>query len=448
MEFVVILGAGESGNGAAILAKQKGYGVWVSDFGVIKEKYKKELTAFGIDFEENGHDEAKILQADIIVKSPGIPEKAPIIKKLRAENKTIISEIEWAYRFIGDSKIVAITGSNGKSTTTVLTYDVFKKAGYDTALVGNIGISFAKQVALNPVQWYIIEVSSFQLDDIVTFRPFVAVLLNITPDHLDRYNYDFDEYVRSKFNIFKNQKPTDYAVINVDDPSIQKQLTQTKLNSQLLSITMNEKLFNNKDGALFKNNNIEVKHNNESYKQSVDDMLIKGQHNTYNTMAAGISAKVAGIRNEFLRESFATFNGLEHRLEYVATVRGVEFINDSKGTNLNSVWYALESMDKKVILILGGQDKGNDYNEIMDLVQEKVKAIVCLGINNELIHNAFQSVIHNIVDTQSATDAVQAAYYLATEGDVVLLSPGCASFDLFKNFEDRGEQFKKAVREL
>ena len=447
-ELVVILGAGESGNGAAILAKKQGYDVWVSDYGNIKDTYKKELLSWEIPFEEQGHDEAKILQANLVVKSPGIPEKAPVVRKIREKGIKIISEIEWAYRFINNSKIIAITGSNGKSTTTTLAYDVFVKAGLDAALVGNIGISFAKRVALQPADWYIIEVSSFQLDDIETFRPDIAVLLNITPDHLDRYNHNYDEYIQAKFNIFKNQEAADYAVINVDDPVIQAKLTETKIHSQLLTITMNEKLFNQKNGALFKNDNIQINVNDENFQQSINDLMIKGKHNYYNTMAAGISAKAAGIRNEFLRESFSTFNGLDHRLEYVATVGGVEFINDSKGTNLNSVWYALESMTKDVVLILGGQDKGNDYNEIMDLVKEKVKAIVCLGVNNDLIHQAFDNVVTDIVDTRSAKDAVKTAYFLAKEGDVVLLSPGCASFDLFRNFEDRGEQFKIAVREL
>lgn len=447
-ELVVILGAGESGNGAAILAKKQGYDVWVSDYGNIKNTYKNELLSWEIPFEEQGHDEAKILQANLVVKSPGIPEKAPVVRKIREKGIKIISEIEWAYRFTGNSRIVAITGSNGKSTTTTLTHDVFVKAGLDAALVGNIGISFAKRVALQPADWYIIEVSSFQLDDIETFRPDIAVLLNITPDHLDRYNYNYDEYIQAKFNIFKNQEAADYAVINVDDPVIQAKLTETKIHSQLLTITMNEKLFNQKNGALFKNDNIQINVNDENFQQSINDLMIKGKHNYYNTMAAGISAKAAGIRNAFLRESFSTFNGLDHRLEYVATVGGVEFINDSKGTNLNSVWYALESMTKDVVLILGGQDKGNDYNEIMDLVKEKVKAIVCLGVNNDLIHQAFDNVVTDIVDTRSAKDAVKTAYFLAKEGDVVLLSPGCASFDLFKNFEDRGEQFKIAVREL
>lgn len=448
-EKIVVLGAGESGNGAAILAKVKGFEVFVSDFGSIKPQYEKELQLYQIPYEQGGHSLDKILEAGLVIKSPGIPHKATIVQQIIAADIPIISEIEWAFKFKGESKIVAITGSNGKSTCTTLTHHIFEKAKLDAALVGNIGISFAKRVAEKPADWYIIEVSSFQLDDIKTFRPDIAILLNITPDHLDRYNNDFEQYKQSKFKIFQNQLPTDFSIVNIDDPNIQNQLTQTKLHSQFLTFSMNENLFDQNDGALFKNDKIQIKlDDKEEFTQSINDLMIKGKHNIYNTMAAGISAKAAGIRNEFLRESFATFNGLEHRLEFVASVRGVEFINDSKGTNLNSVWYALESMTKNVVLILGGQDKGNDYNEIMDLVQEKVRAIVCLGLNNEPIVKAFQNVVPHIVETQSATDAVKAAYSLANEGEVVLLSPGCASFDLFENFEDRGAQFKKAVKEL
>ncbi len=449
MKKIVVLGAGESGNGAAILAHVKGYDVFVSEFGIIKDVYKEELKQYGISFEEGGHTYDKIREGDIIVKSPGIPEKAPIIIALRAENKEIISEIEWGYRFVNDSKIVAITGSNGKSTTTALTYHLFKNANLDVSMVGNIGISFAKQVALQPTTWYIIEVSSFQLDDITSFKPDIAILLNITPDHLDRYHYNINEYAAAKFNIIRYQTAQDYFIYNIDDPITVEHLNQYTIKSKQLCITMNNEAFlNDHDGAFKDNNSINIKIQDESMAQSIDDLVVRGKHNIYNTMAAGISAKVAGIRNELLRESFSTFNGLEHRLEFVATVRGVDFINDSKGTNLNSVWYALESMTKNVVLILGGQDKGNDYSEIVDLVQEKVRAIVCLGINNELIHDAFDNVVANIVDTKSAHDAVSAAYSFAEQGDVVLLSPGCASFDLFRNFEDRGMQFKQAVREL
>lgn len=449
MERIVILGAGESGNGAALLAKVKGHDVFVSEYGVIQNKYKEELINNNIDFEEGGHDLNKILSADLIIKSPGIPENSQVIREIRAANIKVISEIEFGFRYKGASKIVAITGSNGKSTTTSLTYHVFKTAGLNVSMVGNIGVSFAKQVAVAPTDWYIIEVSSFQLDDIEFFRPEIAILLNITPDHLDRYDYKLEKYIQSKFRIIENQLISDYFIYNLDDQTIVQTLTQLNVKPIQLCITMNnDATLKDNEGAYLSNNEMKIELNGETFNQSIDDLVIKGKHNIYNTMAAGISAKVAGIRNELLRESFSTFNGLEHRLEYVATVRGVEFINDSKGTNLNSVWYALESMTKNVVLILGGQDKGNDYNEILDLVKEKVRAIVCLGINNKPIHDAFDNVITTIVDTQSAKDAVTAAYSLAEKGDVVLLSPGCASFDLFKNFEDRGNQFKIAVKSL
>lgn len=449
MKKIVVIGAGESGNGAAILAKKKGYDVFVSDFGMIKANYLKELTEYEIAFEQGGHSEDRILNADIIIKSPGIPEQAAIMQKVRTAGIKVISEIEFGFWYKGNSRIVAITGSNGKSTTTALTYHTFKTAGLSVAMVGNIGLSFAKQVALYPVDWYIIEVSSFQLDDIDLFRPEIAILLNITPDHLDRYQYSFQAYIDSKFKLIKNQTDKDYFIYNIDDLVILQTLTHINVKPIQLCITMNnDATLKDNEGAYLSNNAMNIKMNNEEFSQSIDDLVIKGKHNIYNTMAAGISAKVAGIRNELLRESFSTFNGLEHRLEYVATVRGVEFINDSKGTNLNSVWYALESMTKNVVLILGGQDKGNDYTEILDLVREKVHAIVCLGINNTPIHDAFNNVINTIVDTQSAKDAVTAAYSLAEKGDVVLLSPGCASFDLFRNFEDRGTQFKIAVKEL
>lgn len=445
---IVVLGAGESGNGAAILAKRKGLKVFVSDKGLIKENYKNELIKEGIEFEEGSHDEERIMQADLIIKSPGIPDKAPLIKALRASGKEIISEIEFGYWYKKESKIIAITGSNGKSTTTSLLHYLLKNAGLNVSMVGNIGISFAKQVALNPTEWYVMEISSFQLDDIKEFKPAIAVLLNITPDHLDRYDYKFENYIASKFRITKNQSEEDILVINIDDPEIKKYLDHKPIKSKLIPITMSDQNLTQDEGAFMKDDELHLKYQGEDTNISIHDLALKGRHNQYNSMAAGISARAAGIRKEKIRESFSTFEGLEHRLEFVATVRGVDFINDSKGTNLNSVWFALESMKQPVVLILGGQDKGNDYNEIMDLVQEKVRAIVCMGIDNTPIHKAFDSVIKNIVDTASASDAVKAAYALADKGDVVLLSPGCASFDLFKNYEDRGTQFKQAVREL
>jgi UDP-N-acetylmuramoylalanine--D-glutamate ligase len=445
---IVVLGAGESGNGAAILAKQKGIPVFVSDYGTIKGHYKKELIEEGIAFEEGGHDKERIMAADLVIKSPGIPEKAPLIKELRAAGKEIVSEIEFGYWYKGASKIIAITGSNGKSTTTSLLYHLLRDAELDVSMVGNIGISFAKQVALKPTAWYVMEISSFQLDDIRDFRPDIGVLLNITPDHLDRYEYKFENYIASKFRIARNQHADDLLIVNTDDPEIKAYLTKNILKPKLIPITMSEQNLTQDEGAFMKDDELHLKYKGDDMNLSIHDLALKGKHNQYNSMAAGISARAAGIRKEKIRESFSTFEGLEHRLEFVATIRGVDFINDSKGTNLNSVWFALESMKQPVVLILGGQDKGNDYNEIMDLVQEKVRAIVCMGIDNAPIHKAFEQVIKNIVDTQSAEDAVKAAYALAEKGDVVLLSPGCASFDLFKNYEDRGTQFKQAVRNL
>jgi len=445
---VIVLGAGESGNGAAILAKKKGLNVFVSDKGSIKDNYKRELEENGIQFEEGSHDEARIMQADLIIKSPGIPDKVPLIKALRASGKEIISEIEFGYWYKGKSKIIAITGSNGKSTTTSLLYYLLKNADLNVSMVGNIGVSFAKQVALDPTEWYVMEISSFQLDDIKAFKPEIAVLLNITPDHLDRYDYKFENYIASKFRISMNQSEEDILVLNMDDPEIKNYLEHNPIKSKLIPITMSEQNLTQDEGAFMKDDELHLKYQGDDTNISIHDLALKGRHNQYNSMAAGISARVAGIRKEKIRESFSSFEGLEHRLEFVATVRGVDFINDSKGTNLNSVWFALESMKQPVVLILGGQDKGNDYNEIMDLVQEKVRAIVCMGVDNTPIHKAFDHVIKNIVDTASATDAVKAAYALAEKGDVVLLSPGCASFDLFKNYEDRGTQFKQAVREL
>jgi len=445
---IVMLGAGESGNGAALLAKHQGIPVFVSDSGTIKQQYKRELEEAGIAFEEGGHDRERIAAADLIIKSPGIPEKAPLIRELRAAGKEIVSEIEFGFWYKGASKIIAITGSNGKSTTTSLLYHTLRQAGYDVSMVGNIGLSFARQIAVQPTAWYVMEISSFQLDDIREFRPDIGVLLNITPDHLDRYDYKFENYIASKFRIAENQTEEDMLVINEDDPEIKKYLAQHILKPKLIPVTMSEHNLTQGDGAFMKDEELHLNFKGDDMNLSIHDLALKGKHNQYNSMAAGISARAAGIRKEKIRESFSTFEGLEHRLEFVATIKGVDFINDSKGTNLNSVWFALESMKQPVVLILGGQDKGNDYNEIMDLVQEKVRAIVCMGVDNAPIHKAFEHVIKNIVDTRSAADAVKAAYALAEKGDVVLLSPGCASFDLFKNYEDRGTQFKQAVREL
>ena len=444
---LVILGAAESGVGAALLGKQQGWDVFVSDGGRIKEQFRTLLAEAGIDFEEGNHNIEKLLNATCVVKSPGISEKVAIVKQIRAAGIEVISEIEFGYRYKGDSKIIAITGSNGKSTTTKLTWHLLNKAGYDVAIVGNIGISFAKQIATKPCAWYVMEISSFQLDDIITFRPDVSVLLNITPDHLDRYDYKFENYIASKFRITHNQTPDDVFVVNNDDPVIKDYLSTHSIHSKIIYITMNEQNTEN-EGGYISNERMYLNYEGEKSDMSIHDLTLIGKHNQYNSMAAGISANIAGVRQSKLREYFTGFVGLDHRLEYVATIRGVTFINDSKATNVNSVWYALESMKKPTILILGGQDKGNDYNEIMELVKEKVKAIICIGKDNSPIHAAFDSVMETIIDTTSATEAVHAAYSLADNGDIVLLSPACASFDRFNNFEDRGIQFKEAVRNL
>jgi len=445
-ERLVILGAGESGVGAALLAKQHGYHVFVSDSGKIADHYKKELQDNKIDFEENYHSEEKILSADEVMKSPGIPDKAELIQKIRAKKIPIISEIELAYRHKGNSKIVAITGTNGKSTTTSLIYHICKVAGLDCALVGNIGYSFAKQVAESPKPLYIAEISSFQLDDIKTFRPDIAILLNITEDHLDRYHYHMEEYVASKFKIIENQTASDFFIYCLDDEVIANHLKNISFLSTPLPFSMKQEVLK---GAYIKDNQMMIKAQEDNVSMNVYDFVtLKGKHNQYNTMAAGIAASVLDIRKEKIREAVQTFKSLEHRMEFVATIRGVDFINDSKGTNLNSVWYALESMMKPTILILGGIDKGNDYTLIEDLVKEKVKAIVCLGIDNRKIHTAFEKTVPVMVDTKSMKDAVQEAFSLSDKGDVVLLSPGCSSFDLFRNFMDRGTQFKEQVKEL
>ena len=442
---MVILGAGESGVGAAILAQQQGYDVFVSDGGKIKENYKNEMVQHGIDFEEAKHTEEKILIATEVMKSPGIPEKNELIKKIRASGIPIISEIELAYRYKGSSKIIAITGSNGKTTTTALTYHICKHGGSDCALVGNIGYSFAKQVAEDPKSLYVAEISSFQLDDIKTFRPDVAVLTNITEDHLDRYEYNMQNYVNSKFSITKNQTADDVFIYCMDDEVTMKNIGNYPIKSTLAPFTMSNQL---PTGAYLANAKMHLKWKNEEMKMSIEDFKLKGKHNQYNSMAASLASTAVDIKKEKIREALQTFESLEHRMEAVMTIKGVEFINDSKATNINSTWFALESMEKPTILILGGVDKGNDYNLLKELVKEKVKAIVCMGVDNIKIHEAFGDIVPLIVNTTTASEAVQAAYHFANKGDVVLLSPACASFDLFKNYEDRGKQFKQAVKEL
>lgn len=442
---IVVLGAGESGAGAAILAKKYNYRVFVSDSSPIKATYKKILEENGIEFEEGKHSEERILQAEEVVKSPGIPEKNELVKKIRERGIPVISEIELAFRFKGESKIIGITGSNGKTTTTSLVYHICKTAGLDCALVGNIGYSFAMQVAMDPRPLYVAEISSFQLDDISEFRPDVAILTNITEDHLDRYEYNFENYINSKFRITMNQTPQDHFIYCEDDPVTMKYLSRFNIKSNLLPFTMSREL---KRGAFIKDGQMTVAVGDERQEMSIYDFTLKGRHNQYNTMAAGIAAATMDIRKEKVREAIQTFESLEHRMEPLHSVRGVDFINDSKATNVNSTWYALESMKKPTILILGGVDKGNDYSILMEMVEEKVKAIVCLGTDNKKIHEVFQGHVPQIVDASSAREAVQLSFSLAEKGDVVLLSPACASFDLFKNYEDRGQQFKEAVREL
>jgi UDP-N-acetylmuramoylalanine--D-glutamate ligase len=442
---LVILGGGESGVGAALLAKQKGYEVFVSDGSSLKENYRNELLKEGIAFEEGTHTMERILQAHEVIKSPGIPEKTPVMKQIREKGIPVISEVELAYRYKGNSRIVAITGSNGKTTTTSLVYQLCRQAGLDVALVGNIGFSFARQVALFPHELYVIEISSFQLDDIDQFRPNVAILTNITEDHLDRYEYVFLNYIKSKFRITKNQRPQDYFIYCADDEVTCQQLKNFSIPSNQLPISMKREV---SPGAFIKDGDMYVRTGNEVMTMSVFDFALKGKHNQYNTMAACVAAATLDIRKDKIRDAVQHFEQLEHRMEYVATVRGIEFVNDSKATNINSTWYALESMTRPTVLILGGVDKGNDYTLLADGIREKVKAIICLGKDTQKIHEAFQELVPVMIDTQSAEEAVHTAFRIATKGDTVLLSPACASFDLFKNYEDRGQQFKKAVKDL
>jgi UDP-N-acetylmuramoylalanine--D-glutamate ligase len=441
---IAILGAGESGVGAAYLAQQQGYDVFVSDFGAIADHYKKQLQDWGIRFEEKQHTEIEILNAVEVIKSPGIPDKAPIIKKIKEIGIPVISEIEFAGRYT-NARIVGITGSNGKTTTTSLTYFILKNAGLNVGLAGNIGKSFAYQVATEDFDWYVLELSSFMLDDMFSFKTDIAVLLNITPDHLDRYEYKMENYAASKFRITQNQTAGDVFIYCADDAETVKGMQSAKFEAQLLPFSIEKQVT---PGAYLDNDNIVINTPQEHFTMSINELALQGKHNIYNSMASGIVAKVLELRSDSLRESLATFKNIEHRLEFVGKISGISFINDSKATNVNSTWYALESMTNDVVLILGGVDKGNDYDMLKDLVKQKVKAIVCLGKDNQRIHDAFEDVVDMIINTSSAAEAAQTAYHLATKGDTVLLSPACASFDLFKNYEDRGNQFKAAVKEL
>ena len=442
---IVVLGAGESGVGSAILAQAKGFDVFVSDMSAIKPKYKEELERRGIKYEELHHTESLILNADEVIKSPGIPEKAPMIKALRAQGTPIVSEIEFAGRYT-NAKTICITGSNGKTTTTMLTYHILCEAGYNVGLAGNVGRSFAWQVAEQEFDYYVIELSSFQLDGMYDFCADVAILLNITPDHLDRYEYKFQNYIDSKFRILQNMTKEQTFVYWSEDPVIKAELAKREISASQAPFTI-EHIAGNR--AWIEGEDLIINFENEPLKVNINDITIKGTHNMYNSMAAAVAANIMGVKNETIRRSLATFQGVEHRLEYVATIRGVRYINDSKATNVNSCWYALQSMKTPVVLILGGTDKGNDYSEIADLVREKVHTLIFMGVDNKKLNEYFGLNTNcKIVDTNSLADAVKAAYEVAQKGDTVLLSPCCASFDLFKNYEDRGEQFKQAVRQL
>jgi UDP-N-acetylmuramoylalanine--D-glutamate ligase len=441
---IVILGSGESGVGAALLAKKMGYEVLVSDKGQIIKKYKIELENAQIPYEEGSHSMDKVLAADEIIKSPGIPEKASIIKEIRQNNIPIISEIEFGYRY-AKGKIVAITGSNGKTTTTNLVYHILKNAKLDVAMGGNVGYSFARIVAEGEHDYYVLEISSFQLDDIKTFKPYISLITNITEDHLDRYDYKLENYVASKFKIAQNQDGNDYLIICSDDEETNKYLKKNKINTTMIPFSWSQQT---SEGAYTYKNKMIIQIQKKKFSMILQELALSGRHNTYNSMAAGIVSKLLGVRNDVIRDSLQDFKNLEHRLEFVTTVRGVDFINDSKATNINSTWYALESMEKDIVWIAGGVDKGNDYTVLQELVSKRVKAIVCLGKDNEKIHQAFSSVVGCILDTASADEAVKTAYNLAQPGEVVLLSPACASFDLFDNYEDRGRQFKAAAYSL
>lgn len=442
---IVILGAGESGTGAAILAAAKGYDVFVSDNGSIKDKYRIDLDQHNILYEEGKHSIKKILEADLIVKSPGIPSDKSPVSELLNEGREVISEIEFAGRYTGAKKI-CITGSNGKTTTTNIIYDILKRAGFNVALAGNVGFSFARQVATGDHEYYVIELSSFQLDGMFDFKADIAVLMNITPDHLDRYGNTFQQYINSKFRIINNQSDSDYFIYWADDPVIRKELLARDTKSQMLPFSDQKK----EDMAAYvANDKLTLSiHNKTEEIMTIHDLALRGRHNTYNSMAAAIAGKILNIRKEIIRESLIDFQGVEHRLETVIAVHGINFINDSKATNVNSSWYALECMTNKVVWIAGGIDKGNEYTELHDLAREKVKAIVCLGQDNSKLADAFRGIVPTIVETRSMPEAVKSAYYLASTGDTVLLSPACASFDLFENYEDRGRQFKEAVRNL
>ena len=444
MQRLVILGGGESGVGTAILGQQKGYDVFVSDFGKIKDNYKEVLTNNGIDWEEESHSENKILNADVVMKSPGIPDKSPIVKKILEKKIPVISEIEFVAPFT-KAKTIGITGSNGKTTTTMLTYHILKSAGLNVGLAGNIGKSFAWQVAQEQFDYYVLELSSFQLDGVFKYKPDIAILTNISPDHLDRYDYKYENYIASKFRITMNQTENDYLIYDADDEAISEWLKKNTTKAQLIPFSVNRKL---EKGAYLNNNKMEVNINEEEFIMETEYIALEGKHNMKNAMAATSVAKLLHIRKETIRESLSNFQGVEHRLEKVLKIQNVQYINDSKATNVNAAFFALDSMNVSTVWIVGGVDKGNDYSELMALVHEKVKAIICLGVDNKKIIDAFGNVVDVMIEVDSMNDAVKMAQRIAEKGDAVLLSPACASFDLFQNYEDRGRQFKEAVRNL
>lgn len=441
---LVILGGGESGVGTAILGKKKGYDVFLSDFGKIKENYKEVLTLNEIKWEELKHTESKILNADVVMKSPGIPDKVEIVKKLKALSIPVISEIEFASQFT-NAITIGITGSNGKTTTTMLTYHLLKSAGLNVGLAGNIGKSFAWQVADENYEFYVLELSSFQLDGVINYKPHIAVITNISPDHLDRYDYKYEKYINSKFRITKNQTAEDYLIYDADDQEIQNWLLNNKTNAQLIPFSLLKKY---DKGGFLNQNTMELYINEEEFTMETKTIALEGKHNIKNAMAATSVAQLMRIRKQTIRESLSNFQGVEHRLEKVLKIQNVLYINDSKATNVNATFFALDSMNTPTVWIVGGVDKGNDYSELMPLVREKVKAIICLGVDNKKIIDAFGDVVDVMVEVGSMNDAVRTAQRLTEKGDAVLLSPACASFDLFENYEDRGRQFKQAVRNL
>ena len=444
MQRLVVLGGGESGVGTAILGKKKGYEVFVSDIGKIKKKYKKVLEHFEIDWEDESHTESKILNADVVMKSPGIPDTVPLVIQLVKSGIPVISEIEFASQYT-DANIIGITGSNGKTTTTMLTNHICEQAGLHVGMAGNIGDSYAKMVAENDFDFYVLEISSFQLDGIVDFKPHIAILTNITPDHLDRYGYQFENYIASKFRIAMNQTKADYLIYDADDEVIKDWLKDHPVTSNLMPFSIKRELI---EGAYLKNKKITITTENDTIHMTTDNLALEGKHNLKNTMAAATAAKLVSIRKETIRESIVNFQGAPHRLEKVLKIGHVQYINDSKATNVNATYYALDSMSTPTVWIVGGIDKGNDYKELMPLVREKVKAIICLGLDNSKIKDAFGKVVDLMVETFAMEEAIKVAYKIAERGDTVLLSPACASFDLFENYEDRGNQFKDAIKNL